>query len=62
MALRDMIIGQLVREDILSVPDLTKTPPLPGWTAPESPGIKFEGKVSFYFEGMWEIEPFNADI
>ena len=62
MASRDMIIGQLVREDILSVPDLTRTPPLPGWTAPESLGIKFEGRVSFYFEGLWEIEPFNVDI
>ena len=57
-----MIIGHLVREDILYVPDLTKTwPPLPGWTAPES-GIKFEGKASFYFEGLWEIEPLNVDI
>ena len=62
MVSRDMIIGQLVSEDILSVPDLTMTPPLPGWMAQESPGIKFEGQLSFYFEGLWEIEPFNVDI
>ena len=34
----------------------------PSWMAQESAGIKFEGHVSFYFEGLWEIEPFNVDI
>ena len=63
MVSRDMIIGQLVcDQDLFSVLDLTRTPPLQGWTAPEFPGIKFEGQVSFYFEGLWEIEPFNVDI
>ena len=62
MVSRDIIIGQLVHEDILSVPDLTRTPPLPGWMAQESAGIKFEGNVSFYFEGLLEIEHFNVDI
>ena len=62
MVSRDMIIGHLISEDILYVLDLTRTPPLPDWTALESPGIKFEGQVSFYFEGLSEIEPINVDI